>query len=107
MTARLSDDDAALVADIAAANRPILVETWIQDCPHHDLETLVIEEVAHDPEFINAIRTCCYAYDSTRGQLYVHAIKSAARTIARLVRHQADRCHGDELVAEETKRSGG
>jgi len=105
MTTRLSDDDAALVADIAAANRPALVETWIQDCPHRDLMTLVIEEVAHDQEFINAVRACCYAYDAARSHDYTHAVLGAARTIARLVRHQADRCHGDELVDAEIQRS--
>ena len=38
MTTRLTDTESALVADIAAAHRPALVEDWIQESP--DLATL-------------------------------------------------------------------
>ena len=71
MTARLSDDDSALVADRAAANRPALVETWIQESP--DLATLIGDELLHDREWIDCLRRLCanayIGYGDKRGML--------------------------------------
>ena len=119
MTTRLTDTESALVADIAAAHRPALVEDWIQESP--DLAVLIGDELLHDVEFVTCIRRLCEAIDPTVGYFHntnsVSITLAAGHRLAQLVRQQADRCHGDELVdaeiqrattsVEETRRTGG
>src|SRR3990167_4273820 len=100
MTTRLTDTESALVADIAAAHRPALVEDWIQESP--DLAVLIGDELLHDVEFVTCIRRLCEAIDPTVGYFHntnsVSITLAAGHRLAQLVRQPAERGHGEELA---------
>lgn len=101
-----AESSAELIRDIAEANRPILVEQWIQDSP--DLSVVIGDELLDDAQFIDAIRKICCAFNPSRRKVFSNNemvdIMAGSRTIARLVREQVDRVHGPELVDDEEKK---
>ena len=90
--------------DLADAYRTKLVDTWLQDGDKASAEELIAELMARDPYILTLLRRMLNLTAkgvSLGKEANRDALVGISATLCTMIRQEADRVHGDDLVEKE------
>lgn len=93
--------------EAAEVSRAGLVEDWLHEADAASVSELIAELMAGNPKVLDLVRRMLAATTTARSLERDHnraALMNAGSVLCHLIRAEADRIHGDELVEREADR---